>query len=269
MLRYYPYILALAALSVMPLRAIAMDEYGGGWAVPSLDTSLSIGRDIAHQAVMEDILRKQVEESSRSSSPTRSSRPTRTTGRRNPQPSNSASQRQSVNLAFTPSMEVRKRNFAQIVSRARVADPVAAAELEKLFASRNILAEIDRAVAPLGAKTNNVADTMALYVIAAWHGSRGNIANPTRTEFQSVRNQMASILTALPTFANATDAQKQELAEASLIEALFVEQALSFAAKDPSKLASVKAAIARTAEKYGFNVTRLNLSEKGLTLASS
>ncbi|MGG6268017.1 DUF6683 family protein [Leptolyngbya sp. AN03gr2] len=268
MRRYYPYILAIAALSTMPLRAIALEEYGGGWG-PSLDTTLSIGRDIIHDSMMREMLREQVEGSSLSSSPTRSSTPAQTSPRKTPQSASPASQRQPANLTFKPSMEVRRRNFAQFVARARAADPVAAGQLEQLFASRNIIAEIDRAIAPLGAKTNNVADTMALYVIAAWHGARGNIAKPTPKEFQSVRNQMANILTSLPTVATLTDAQKQEMAEGLLIEALLVDQAMHFAAKDPSQLASMKTAISRAAEKYGFNVMQLNLTDQGLTLARS
>lgn len=170
-----------------------------------------------------------------------------------------------VSTTFRPSLEVRQRNLAQFVTRTRTADPQGAAQLEQLFTSTDIIGEIGKALAPYGLKTNDVADAMAVYVVTAWYGVRGRDDDPTRAQLTAVRGQMANATGSVPQFAAATDAQKQELAEAMLIQAALVGQAVTAAKGQPALLEGVKKAVAQGASAtFNFDLRTLRLTDQGL-----
>jgi hypothetical protein len=49
--------------------------------------------------------------------------------------------------------------------------------MEALFASSDIIGAIGQAMATIGLKTNNVADAYAVYWVAAWQASRGDMSD--------------------------------------------------------------------------------------------
>lgn len=68
---------------------------------------------------------------------------------------------------------MRKRNFARFVAKTRAVNPQDVDQLQQLLGSQNVIAALGRGLAPPGLKTNDVADAMTLYVIAAWNGTQG------------------------------------------------------------------------------------------------
>jgi hypothetical protein len=59
MKRYY--ILCVAATAVFLTNstvAFAYDDLSGGWAVPSLDTSISIANDVMNQTIIREVVAK-------------------------------------------------------------------------------------------------------------------------------------------------------------------------------------------------------------------
>lgn len=171
----------------------------------------------------------------------------------------------SVSTTFRPSPEVRKRNFAGIVSRVRATDPKTAAELERALASQDVIALAGKGIAKYGLKTNDVADTLTVYFITAWYGMRGRDDDPSRALVTAVRQQFVSAMGRTPGFAKLTDAQKQEIAEGTLIQTMLVSGYVQAAKQNPALLGQVKTAIGQGAKAtFGFDLASVQLTEKGL-----
>jgi hypothetical protein len=182
-----------------------------------------------------------------------------------------ASKRPSlVRTSFRPSAAVRKRNFAQFVAKTRASDPQGADQLEQTLASSDIIGTMGKQLAPFGFKTNDVADAMTVYLIEAWNGVQGRSDNPSRTRRMAVRRQIAAAVQATPQFAHATDAQKQELAEAMLIQAALLDAAVEGAKSDPQTMAKVKAAIAAGAKRtFGLDLKSARLTDAGMVVTKA
>ena len=167
-------------------------------------------------------------------------------------------------LTYRPSLAVRKRNLDAFVARLRRVDATGAADLQRTFASRDVVAEIGGLMRPEGLDPNNVADAMATYLVTAFYGVRGSTDGET-PEFKAVSLQMARVLSADPAFTGADDALKQEIAESMLVQAVLANQAVQAAQKQPSAMPAVKAAIAKGAEAaFGLDVRRMQLGPNGL-----
>lgn len=169
-----------------------------------------------------------------------------------------------VAITYRPSIEVRQRNMQQFVARLRRVDPTSAADLQRTFARRDVVAEVGGVMRPVGLNPNNVADAMAMYLVAAYYGVRGSVDSKP-ADYKVVSAQMARAISSTPGFANASDALKQEIAESMLVQAVLVDQAVQAAQKQPSAMPSIKAAIAKGSRgAFGFDVTRMRLGPNGL-----
>lgn len=167
-------------------------------------------------------------------------------------------------LTFQSSLAVRKRNFAQFVSKTRAQSPENADAMARLLTSTDVIGMMGSAIAPYGLRTNNVADAYALYWIAAWEASRGiTDSGETRERIQAVKAQAANALLATPDFVNATPAQKQELAEAFLIQSALIQDTVNTYASDPAMLRKVSAAVAQGAKASGLDLKSMTLTEAG------
>jgi hypothetical protein len=168
-------------------------------------------------------------------------------------------------ITYRPSSAVRQRNMQQFVERLRRVDPTSAADMQRTFSRRDVVAEIGGAMRPVGLNPNNVADAMAMYLVTAYYGVRGSVDSKP-ADFKAVSAQMARAVSTTPGFANASDALKQEIAESMLVQALLVDQAVQAAQKQPSAMPSIKAAITKGARAaFGFDVSRMQLGPNGLS----
>jgi hypothetical protein len=167
-------------------------------------------------------------------------------------------------ILYRSSTAVRQRNMQQFVARLRRVDPSGAADLQRTLARRDVVAEVGALMRPVGLDPNNVADAMAMYLVAAYYGVRGSIDSKP-SDYKAVSAQLARAVSSAPHFANASDALKQEIAESMIVQAVLVEQAVQAAQKQPSAMPAVKAAIAKGARgAFGFDVTRMRLGPDGL-----
>lgn len=182
-------------------------------------------------------------------------------------PQAGAPRNQTVNraaLLYRPDLAARKRNMAQIVARLRGVDPAGAADLQRTFASRDLIAEVGGAMRPQGLNPNNVADAVAVYLVTAYYGVRGSTEGEPH-EFKAVSAQVGRALGADPAFTSASDASKQELAESMLVQAVLANQAVQAAQKQPSAMPAIKAAIGQgTHSSFGMDLTRVRLGPDGL-----
>ena len=166
-------------------------------------------------------------------------------------------------LNFRPSETVRRNNLKQFAQKTRAVDPAGADQMEQLFASTDIIVAIGNAMAPYGLRTDNVADAYAVYWTNAWMGARGRNDSLSKSQLAVVRNQAANALLASPEFTSTSDPQKQEMAEALLIQAALIDTSIESAKSDPAFMSKLKVAIAQGAEGMGLDLDAMDLTANG------
>ncbi len=167
-------------------------------------------------------------------------------------------------LRFTPNLSARHRNLAGFVAKTRAQSPENADQMEQLFGSTDIFATIAKALAPNGLRVDNVADAYTVYWITAWETSRGIIGSDTsRAQAQAVKAQVSRALLAAPEFTKANSAQKQELAEALLIQTALISASAEAAANDPAQMEALGIAVRQGAKAMGLDLDAMELSETG------
>ena len=70
-------------------------------------------------------------------------------------------------LIYTPSPARTRANIAAYAARSRAVDPQGAAAMEALFASTDIMGQLEAGLRPLGLSRTNVADAYALWWVVA------------------------------------------------------------------------------------------------------
>jgi hypothetical protein len=183
--------------------------------------------------------------------------------RKTPKNNSSTSVKPSAKLAYKPSIAIRRANLKKFIENARQTDPTSAAEIEQLFASKDVIARISEDMAALGLKPNNVGDAFTIYLTNAWFAARGRDNNLSRSQMNVVRNQLTEMLLKSPQINTATDAQKQVMAETFLIQSLLMAISIEGAKSDPALLAQVQKVIAQGAKGLGLDLYQLSLTSQG------
>jgi hypothetical protein len=169
-------------------------------------------------------------------------------------------------LSFRFSESTRQKNIDQFVQTARASDQSAGDELERTF-TPVAMRQIDAGMRGLGLSSANVADAYALYWTNAWLGTRGRDDNLPSKQMIAVRNQAAQALLATPEFNSASDQQKQEMAEALLIQSALIAGFISGSKQDATLMPKVKAAIAQGAKAIGLDLYAMTLTDNGFVPA--
>lgn len=170
-------------------------------------------------------------------------------------------------LGFRPSLDRRRQNLAQFVAKTRARDPKGAAELEQLFASGDIIARINQQLAGYGFKPDDLASAYAAWWMNAWLAAHGRTEDPSRTQVLAVSAQAARALSNLPQVTGASDAAKQEMAEAYLVQALLIGAMLDHAKGNPDQLQKVAAATREGARASGLDLGAMTLTDQGFVPA--
>lgn len=166
-------------------------------------------------------------------------------------------------LTYAPSIEQRRRNLAQLVAKSRKHDPQGAAALERLFASQDVIGQINRQMITYGFRANDLGDAYAAWWLNAWLASRGRTDDPTRRQIAAVRAQAARAIASLPHVVNASDAVKQEVAEAYLVQTALIGANTEQAKGDPARLKRVGAAVRQGAQASGLDLGSMELTDNG------
>ena len=166
-------------------------------------------------------------------------------------------------LAFKPSLAQRKTNLANFVAKSRAQNQEGGDQLEAMFASTDIIAELGKALVPYGLRTDNMADAYTVYWISAWLAATGRIEDTSRTQVQAIKRQAASALLAVPAISKASSAEKQEFAEAMLIQAAMIDASMAQAKDDPQQLAAIAKAVRQGAKASGLDLDAMDLTEEG------
>ena len=167
-------------------------------------------------------------------------------------------------LTYKSTIVRTRANLAKFVEKTRAVDPAGAAKMQALFASTDIIGMIDQKMQQTyGMRANNVADAYAVWWVSAWMGSRGRSDDATPGQMAMVKRQAANALSATPEFASATDAGKQEMAEAMLVQAALIGDTIDTYQSDPAMLAKTRTAIAKGAREMGIDLNSMKLTDEG------
>jgi hypothetical protein len=255
----FPHKSLIAVLGLTLAQAAVADsyDYGGGWAVPSFEVSQSIIRQNHDRAMMDrKILGDRADRADRAES----SFSPRSAPAENLAPASS--------LSFTASPSRRKTNLAKFVSKTRPVNPDGATKMEQLFASTDVIASIGQGIAPKGLRVDNVADAYAVYWITAWEAAHGIVGSDTsRVQAQGVKAQVSRALLATPDFTSASPAQKQEFAEALLVQSALISASMEQMAGDPAQKRAIAAAVRKGARAMKLDLDAMTLTENGFVPA--
>jgi hypothetical protein len=173
----------------------------------------------------------------------------------------------NVQMTFNVSTSRTRTNLQNFANKTRKVDPEGAAKMEQMLASTDIMKAIGDGMRSIGLNKNNAADAFALYWINAWEASRGRITPTSPAIAKAVAAQAAIVMAQSPEFQNATDAQKQEMAEALMIQAVMIEGYIEAAEGDPNLLKNIAAAVRQGAKASGLDLDAMILTEQGFVKA--
>lgn len=168
-----------------------------------------------------------------------------------------------LDLSFTPSKERRTRNLAGFVAKSRKVDPQGADQLQALFASTDLIEAMRAPLAKSGLRIDDLGDAYAAWWITAWYASRGSNETPSAARVAAVKAQTARALSATPMMRGASDAAKQEMAEALLIQAAMLDDAVEQSKARSDWMAGVRAAAAQGAKGMGLDLSAMTLTDAG------
>lgn len=174
-----------------------------------------------------------------------------------------AGEQASAALRFAPSKARRQQNLAAFVEKTRRVDPENASGLERLFASGDVIEKVAPMIRPIGLRIDDLADTYALWWISAWNATQGINPTPSRATASAVRQQAARALMATPGIAGASDAAKQEFAEALLVQVMFIDAAVDHHQGSASQLRALARAVQQGAGRMGLDLAAMRLTEAG------
>lgn len=172
-----------------------------------------------------------------------------------------------ANFSFKPILAQRKINQANFVSKTKKIDPAGAEQLAQMFSSVDIISAIQQALSPFGLRTDNVVDAYAVYWMSAWHASIGSTDTPSRIQAIKVKQQALQILIAVPEIAQATNAQKQEFAEALLIQTALIDASMEQSLEKSDQLRAVANAVRTGAKAVGLDLYTMTLTNDGFVPA--
>ncbi|PZN94084.1 MAG: hypothetical protein DCF31_10580 [Alphaproteobacteria bacterium] len=208
--------LAVGLAALHAAAAVAQDspygtsDYGGGWASPSLDTSMAISREVINRSIIDDIARKHVAGSSRPTTPA----PKSASGS-SPSHDRAAA---GFRTDFVRSKVVQRRSEARLLAELAQRQPNAVAEYRQVLAGNDMAAIFDRSAAAYGLKSNDVADTMAAYWLVSWVIAN-DAADFTVAQARAVRGQLRAGL-ARSAAARFDAPKKQQMADEAIFNTL-------------------------------------------------
>lgn len=168
-------------------------------------------------------------------------------------------------FSYRPDPAVRQRIHQRIVALMAKSSPGEATKLGRILASGALNRAMATYLGQYGMSPNNLADTTALDLAVSWLATRGNDADPTRAQMQGLRAQVAASFAATPQFAHASDATKQELSEANMVDAALSANLANTGAKDPRIAALARRNVSQGIRStYGIDLLALQLTPNGL-----
>lgn len=168
-------------------------------------------------------------------------------------------------LSFRRSASVTRQSEARFLDQTRRVSPDGVDQMQQMLA-QDVVGLIATAAKPYGLTTDNVADAMAIYAMEAWEVISGEALPPSRARGLAVRAQMAHAIAATPDFLQASDAEKQLVADEMLYFAAMANGGMQGArAHGPAVVDQWQAAARQGARRaLGMDLAAMTLTDDGL-----
>ncbi len=167
-----------------------------------------------------------------------------------------------VQTKFSASRSRTQSNLRNFANKTRTANPESAAKMEQLFASTDIIGQIGDIMRTVGLRSDDVSHVYAVWWVSAWRATTGDDSADAAT-YAAVAEQARRGLASSPEFANANDAQKQEMAEALMIQAAMIDGMVEQYGSDPKMMKQVASAVRKGAAASGIDLDSMTLTPEG------
>lgn len=164
---------------------------------------------------------------------------------------------------FAASAARTKANLAQFVAKSRQQNPAAAADLQRTFAAMDIVGEAGKGMRALGLDPHNVADAYALWWILAWSAANQVESPSDAPTYEAVQAQARAAFTATPGLAGRSDADKQQFAEAMIVQAMILDSANDEVRGDPAQMRTLADHAKHGAKEMGLDLATMVLTSDG------
>jgi hypothetical protein len=177
-------------------------------------------------------------------------------------PSASPSQATAADFTYRYDRARTQQNLRNFV--ARTPDPAARASFEQMFAAQpTLMADIRAGIRPYGLDSHNVADAYAMWLINAWLASEKRNVDTDPATVGAVKRQIYGSFAATPDFAKMSDAERQEYAEALLLQGTMLAAGLDQVEGNPTLLDQLSQAARQGANASGIDLTTISLTPNG------
>ena len=167
-------------------------------------------------------------------------------------------------LKFKPSAQVRQRAIAAFVGTMGKESPEMGAEFQKVFASADVFAALDKQAGALfGLGTSNLADTWAIYWAYSWLLAQGRSDDPTRAQVAGLRAQMGGLMLGLPEVRAYSEVRRQEISDALMLQVTLYSVLAETWKADPASLREFGQGIAQTSRTLGLDLNQVTLTAQG------
>lgn len=162
---------------------------------------------------------------------------------------------------FKPSMELRQAGYAKFVAGLRAGYPKQAQAYEKIFVQNDVIDTIGKGVGPYGLRVDNVSDAMTVWFVTMYMVANGRTDDNTHEEMSAVQKQVDTILAKVPALLNASDKEKQEIAEGMWLFVFTSTIEMEAAKTNPESMKGLQEA----ARKVALDQMKLNIDDLSLT----
>jgi hypothetical protein len=177
-----------------------------------------------------------------------------------PRPSSSAGG--LADFSFRYSKQRTQQNLRNFVARTPV--EAGRADLEQMFAAQpTLMDDIAAGVRAYGFDPHNVADVYAVWWINIWGASQKRNVEPDAATVAAVKHQVYAAFVETPYLKQVSDAERQQDAEAFLVQAALLGSAFEQMKSDPAKLEQLANAARQGAKAQGLDLAKMTLTSNG------
>ncbi|MBX7482744.1 DUF6683 family protein [Qipengyuania qiaonensis] len=166
-------------------------------------------------------------------------------------------------LGFAVSQQRRTENVETFIARTPGQNREGADMLRGLHSSGQLFGMIEEGLSIQGLSTDNLADAVAIWMMYAWSATNGETPDYDSNQSRAVRKQAAAALLGAPGIAGMTAAQKQEMADAFLIQTFLVSQFIFAAEANREQWPQVQNMVSQGARASGFDMSAMRLTKEG------
>ena len=168
----------------------------------------------------------------------------------------------SSRFAYRYSPQRTQENLRNFIARTPV--EAGRAELERQLAAQpGLMDEISAGARSFGFDPHNVADAYAMWWMNAWLVANKRDEVPDSRTVEAFKRQVRNAFAATLDFAKTSDAERQEYAEALLLQATMLGSAFEQWKNDPKMLDQLANAAHQGAKASGIDLSRMSLTQSG------